>query len=158
MSAFWEAVGGGFFGSVLGVVGSEFSRRLFEPRTRREARRDHQLEACLAHLEKIETGALRYWGQEFEANSREVISAEAMIVALLHSLANEASELFQGDAKTIEYCDEDIRRLRQLVTGGNFGDEDPTLDKRKLRDITAATSELRRALTRRRHEQKQGIF
>lgn len=158
MSAFWEAVGGGFLGSVLGVVGSEFTRRMFEPRTRREARRDHQLEVCLGHLGKIEAGALRYWGGEYEPRSREVISAEAMIVAELHSLANEAAELFQGNTRTVEDCDEDIRRLRQLVTGGDFGDENPSLDKRRLRDTKAKISDLRRDLIRRRHQQRRGLF
>ena len=158
MSLFWAAVGGGFLGSILGVVGSEIGGRIFEPRARRESRRDHQLEICRAHLDKIGSEAADYWGGKFEAHSREVIAAEAMIVANLHSLAGEAAELFQGDAKTVELCEQDIRRLRQLVTGGTFGDEQPKIDKRKIRDITSTVSEFRRALEKRRHEQKRGMF
>ena len=158
MSLFWEAVGGGFLGSILGVFGSEIGGRVFEPRARRESRRDHQLEICQTHLDKIGADAADYWGGKFEAHSREVIAAEAMIVANLHSLASETADLFQGDLETVEFCEQDIRRLRQLITGSTFGDEQPNIDKRRLRDIAASIADLRRALEKRRHKQKRSMF
>ena len=158
MAIIWQVLGGSLVGSALGVIGSEFGKRLFEPRTRLEAQRDGSLEICQDLLDKIEDAALSYWNCKFEAGSREIVAVEVLIQADIHNLAKEAIDLFENDADALKLCDDEIKEIRKLATGGEFGDGNPSGDIDRLGKIPVAVGQLRRGLRRRRHKQKRAWF
>ena len=158
MAIIWQVLGGSLVGSTLGVIGSELGKRMFEPRARLEAQRDGSLEICQNLLDKFESDALSYWNCKFEAGSREIIAVEVLIPVYLHDLAKEVSELFEDEPDISKSCDDEIKEIRKLATGGEFGDGNPSGDKERLGKVSLAVRELRRALRRRRHQQKRAWF
>lgn len=139
---FYEVFLASFLGAVLGVVGTAFANKILEPSAKLEERRDILRDEFCEKIESLCQLACSYWNEEFEAKSREIIGAETSINASCIDLIRLNYELlgpFDDQRKEVAI---DLRMLRKLVTGGNFGDEDPTSDKNRQQDIKVHVAKL----------------
>lgn len=151
----WQTVLAAFIGAVLGAVGTEFGKRLFEPSSRFEARRDTIRAQMFDKIQKVKADALVYWSGGLEEDHRIV---EALLKSDLHSLNKDACELFFGDSSAMDKTIEEVSLLRQACTGGTFGDGPPNAEPDRIEEIKIAADQLERGIALRRHQQSRPLW
>ncbi len=150
MSGFVVGLLGGFLGAALGVFGTEAAKFSLAKGKRQEDRRDRILADMLASLNNVEDIGTRYWNGEFVSNSVTIRAAEQSIRAEIHHLARDSADLF-GDVKVArDLCDDEVKSLRMLVTGGNFGDGQSMVSADIVLKVRTSAGDARRMLRNQR--------
>lgn len=155
MTQFWLGLLGGFSGATLGVLGVEVVKFVLDPAKRFENLRDSILADMKDEIGKVEKLASSYWNGEFNSNSQEIEIVEQDIIAGLHGLVKNAMDLFENDQAVRATCEGEIRVLRILVTGGDFGDGQNICDPQTSLKIKTKFSDLKRNLRKQRHNLKR---
>lgn len=146
--SFW-IVAGSFLGALLGALGSEVARRVLLPSERLETRRDEAVRECNEQLKKISELGSRYWNAKVEAD-QDARATETTIKAAILDLTRRVGLLFQGTEQSMKNTNEEIKNLRKSVTGGNFGDGNPVVDKQRMQDTMILCDDLKRNIGLRR--------
>lgn len=155
MNEFWLGVMGGFSGALLGVFGTETAKFFLEPGRRLEVSRDSILSDMCVRVDEVETVSAEYWNGMLSDNSPEIYAAEQNIIAGLHFLVKETADLFEGDDGARVLCEGEIRALRILMTGGDFGDGQVLREPHTALEIKKRSGDLKRTLRRQRNKLKR---
>lgn len=146
MSDFWLGVAGAFLGSTLGVLGADAVKFRLEPGKRLEKRRDEHLLRMLSVVDDIERTGASYWNGEYLSNSKEIKATEQAIKAGLLVLSRDINDLFWDHHEYRKVCDVELRALRSVVTGGDFGDSQEMQEPTAVLETRTKAHDLKRSL------------
>lgn len=155
MSGFLLGILGGFLGAMLGVVGAEFAKFALAPGKHQEERRDRIVSDMFSSLDTIEDLGTRYWNGEFAANSETIRTAEQTIRAEIHNLLRDSGDLFFNEKNARKLCDDEVKSLRMLVTGGDFGDGQQLIDSTIMLQVRTKSGDARRMIRNQRAKLKR---
>jgi hypothetical protein len=155
MNGFFISLLGGFLGAFLGVIGSKLAFFILEPGIALERKRDDALNDILDEIEKVRILSVDYWSGAFSEGSRKIRSAEQDLRTGLHNLIKESSILFEDSQDARVRCEGEIRRLRILITGRDFGDGQVIYKPEIVEEIKRESADLRRFLRTERGSLKR---
>jgi hypothetical protein len=95
-------------------------------------------------LSVVEDLGSKYWNGEYRAQSDEIRAAEEQIKAELHNLSRDSYDLFRNQNVARKLCDDEVKSLRMVVTGGDFGDGLCLVDQSVVFKVRTAAGDARR--------------
>lgn len=142
-------------GAFLGVAAKEAISSISRASAASETARDEDLTDICAAVDALRAAAEAYWCSLPNERPND-IAAAAQITALQHHVGLLYSELFTGQAK--RNCDIAFVKLKDAVSGGDFGNPSRITEPRRMVAIHEAALSFRHIAKRERRKLKRGLL